>query len=227
MDFEDIIEELLEQIVAAETTDMLSKIGPIVLSLLVAFAMGMLIYFIYTKAFRGVIFNHNFALSLPLMVTLTTIVTLAISSNIALSLGMVGALSIVRYRAAIKDPMDLLFLFWSVTTGITVGANMHYLAVIGAIISIIIILIINHYEPSVTKYILIVHYSGTGIDDELKRILHKRKYKIRAKTLRKEDTEMVVEIVVRNENLSFVDALREQPEVTDVSLVEYSMEFHG
>lgn len=221
------IQELLQQLIIPEPTETLGKIAPILLSLIVAFAMGMLIYYIYSRAFRGVIFNHNFALSLPLMVTLTTIVTLAISSNIALSLGMVGALSIVRYRAAIKDPMDLLFLFWSVTTGITVGANMHYLAVIGALIAILIILIINHYEPSAMKYILILHYSGSGIDDEVKRALHHKKYKIRAKTFRQMDTEMVIELILSNNNLSFVDALRELPSVNDVSLIEYSMEFHG
>lgn len=206
---------------------MVGKITPIIVSLLMAFAMGMLIYFVYSRAFRGVIFNHNFALSLPLMVTLTTVVTLAISSNIALSLGMVGALSIVRYRAAIKDPMDLLFLFWSVTTGITVGASMHYLAVIGAIVAILIILIINHYEPSAMKYILILHYTGGGVDDEVKRALHHKKYKIRAKTFRQNDTEMVIELVLHNNNLAFVDALRELPSVSDVALIEYSMEFHG
>ena len=221
------IEELINQYLQVQTTDLVATITPALYSLLVAFAMGMLIYFIYSRAFRGVVFNHNFALSLPLMVILTTIVTLAISSNIALSLGMVGALSIVRYRAAIKDPMDLLFLFWSVTTGITVGANMHYLAVVGALIAIIIILIINHYEPSLTKYILIVHYSGKGIDDELKRILLNKRYKIRAKTFRKDDTELVAEMVLKNENLSFVDSIRDLPKVSDVSLVEYSMEFHG
>ena len=223
MNFNDLLAPLL----TATTTDAVSKIGPILISLLVAFGMGMLIYYVYSRAFRGVVYSHNFAISLPLMVILTTIVTLAISSNIALSLGMVGALSIVRYRTAIKDPMDLLFLFWSVTTGITVGANMHYLAVFGALVSILTILVISRFQPAEMKYIMILNYDGDGVDDEVKRILNNIRYKIRAKTFRQKDIELAIELVVKRNNLAFLEQLREIKGVSNVALVQYSSEFHG
>src|SRR5512145_248691 len=117
---------------------LLTNAIPALLPLVVSTVFGFLIYFVYSKAFKGVVFNHSFSVSLALMTVLTTVVTLAISSNIALSLGMVGALSIVRYRAAIKDPMDLLFLFWAVTTGITTGARMHHLALFSALMVILV-----------------------------------------------------------------------------------------
>lgn len=207
------------------TTDLMSKVVPLLLALLVSFAMGLLIYFVYTKSFRGVVFNHNFAVSLSLMTTLTTMITLAISSNIALSLGMVGALSIVRYRAAIKDPMDLLFLFWAVTTGITIGANMHYLAFVGALVAILTLVVINRYVPNNKKYILLVHYTGDNVDEEIQRILHKRRYQIKSRTVRKKDVEMAVEVMVKNDNVAFMEDIKKLPEVNDLSLVQYNTEF--
>ena len=120
----------------------LATLSPILVALLVSFALGMLIHYVYQKSFRGVVYNQGFAVSLSVLTILTTMITLAISSNIALSLGMVGALSIVRYRTAIKDPADLIFLFWAVGTGITIGAKLHYLAVVGALIVILMMALV-------------------------------------------------------------------------------------
>ena len=115
----------------------LTTLGPIILALLVSYSLGMLIFYVYQKSFRGVVYNQAFSVSLAVLTILTTMITLAISSNIALSLGMVGALSIVRYRTAIKDPADIIFLFWAVGVGITVGAHLHYLALVGSLIVIL------------------------------------------------------------------------------------------
>ena len=208
-------------------TDLLSRILPILLALFVSLAMGLVIYFIYTRSFRGVVYSQNFAISLALMSTLSAMVTLAISSNIALSLGMVGALSIVRYRAAIKDPLDIMFIFWAVTTGITIGANMHYLAFVGSLIVILALIVIRKFKPDNLKYILLVHYAGQEIDDEIRRLLHKQQYKIKSKTVRKSDVEMAVEIVVKNDNLVFLDSLNQLPGVNDVTLVQYNQEAHS
>src|SRR5512133_1522510 len=112
----------------------LATLTPVIVALVVSFALGMLIHYVYQKSFRGVVYNQGFAVSLAVLTILTTMITLAISSNIALSLGMVGALSIVRYRTAIKDPADLIFLFWAVGSGITIGAKLHYLALVGSLI---------------------------------------------------------------------------------------------
>lgn len=205
----------------------LATLTPIILALLVSFFLGMLIYYVYKRSFRGVVYNEAFALTLSVMTILTTMITLAISSNIALSLGMVGALSIVRYRTAIKDPMDILFLFWAVGTGITVGAKLHYLALVGAIIVILLFLTLNRKVISNDVYILIIHYSGEDVGEELRRIMRSMRYQIKSKTVRKSDVELAVEVVVRGDNTAFMDAIKNLPSVNDVALIQYTGQFNG
>ncbi len=200
---------------------------PVIVPLVVAMAMGVIIYFVYSRSFKGVVFSHSFAVSLALMTILTTVVTLAISSNIALSLGMVGALSIVRYRAAIKDPMDLLFLFWAVTTGITVGAKMHHLAVLSALLVILVLLFINRYVPSSKMYVMIVNYAGDEIDEELRRILRDKHYQIKSKTIRQQDVELAAELRVTRDNFAFLNQVRALPSVSNVTLVQYNGEYNA
>jgi len=217
----------IQDFLAIDFNSALVNALPIILPLLVSALMGGLIYFVYSKAFKGVVFNHSFSVSLALMTILTTVVTLAISSNIALSLGMVGALSIVRYRAAIKDPMDLLFLFWAVTTGITTGARMHYLAFIAAILVIIVLLLINRHDPTSKMYVVIINYTGDDIDEDLRRILRERQFQIKSKTVRKNDGELAAEVRVSRENFAFMNKLRELPSVNNVTLVQYNGEYTG
>jgi hypothetical protein len=207
--------------------DAVMSIVPIIGSLIVAVIMGILIYYVYSKSFRGVIYNHGFAVSLALMTTMTTMITLAISSNIALSLGMVGALSIVRYRTAIKDPMDLIFLFWAVATGITIGAKMHYLAVVCALFVVVVLYFINRPSINQEMFILVVHYSGMDVDNTIRRELHGKRYQIKSKTMRKNDIEMAIEIVVKNNNIAFLENINALPEVNDAVLIQYNGEYHG
>jgi len=210
-----------------DLTGALATLTPIILALLVSFFLGLLIYTVYKRSFRGVVYNETFALTLSVMTILTTMITLAISSNIALSLGMVGALSIVRYRTAIKDPMDILFLFWAVGTGITVGAKLHYLALVGAIIVILLFLTLNRKVISNDVYILIIHYSGDDVGDELRRIMRNIRYQIKSKTVRKSDIELAVEVVVKSDNTTFMDAIKNLPSVNDVALIQYTGQFNG
>lgn len=210
-----------------DLTDALATLTPIILALLVSFFLGLLIYNVYKRSFRGVVYNESFALTLSVMTILTTMITLAISSNIALSLGMVGALSIVRYRTAIKDPIDILFLFWAVGTGITVGAKLHYLALVGAIIVILLFLTLNRKVISNDVYILIIHYSGDDVGDELRRIMRNMRYQIKSKTVRKSDIELAAEVVVRGDNTTFMDAIKNLPSVNDVALIQYTGQFNG
>jgi len=205
----------------------LTTLTPIIFALLVSFSLGLLIYYVYKRTFRGVVYNEAFAITLSVMTILTTMITLAISSNIALSLGMVGALSIVRYRTAIKDPMDILFLFWAVGTGITVGAKFHYLALVGAIIVILLFLTLNRKVISNDVYILIIHYSGEDVGEELRRIMRSMRYQIKSKTVRKSDVELAVEVVVRGDNTAFMDAIKNLPSVNDVALIQYTGQFNG
>jgi len=200
---------------------------PIILALVVAFVLGMLIHYVYQKSFRGVIYNQAFSVSLALLTILTTMITLAISSNIALSLGMVGALSIVRYRTAIKAPADLIFLFWAVGTGITIGAHLHYLAMIGALIVILLLLTIGRRTSTNEVFILIVHYTGDDISGELRRVLLGKRFQIKSKTIRKSNVEMAIEVEVKNNNTAFMDTIKEMPAVTDVSLIQFTGEYNG
>lgn len=199
----------------------------IVLSLLVSLILGLLIYFVYKKSYMGVVYSQTFAMTLVGMTVLICMVTLAISTNIVLSLGMVGALSIVRYRTAIKEPLDLLFLFWAISTGITVGASMYPLALITAGIVIVLIAVLGRRGRGGYVYIMIIHYTGDDIGDEIRRIMRNVKYKIKSKTMRKSVTEMAVEVYVRRNNVVFAEQIRDLVNVEDVTLVQYNGEYNG
>jgi hypothetical protein len=205
----------------------LDTLTPIIVALVASFAIGLLIYYVYQRSFRGVVYNQAFSVSLAVLTILTTMITLAISSNIALSLGMVGALSIVRYRTAIKDPADIIFLFWAVGSGITIGAKLHYLALVGALIVILMLVTIGRKTSTREIYIMIVHYTGDDIAGELRRILHGKRYQIKSKTIRKDNVELAVEIEVKNNNTAFMDAIKNMSAVSDVSLIQFSGEYNG
>ena len=134
-----------------------AKIG---LSLLVALAMGILIYYVYKRFFTGVVYSRSFAVTLVGMCVLTCMVTLAISTNVVISLGMVGALSIVRYRTAVKDPLDLLYLFWAITTGITAGAGMYALVGLTAAVIVVMIAGFASHQDKARVYMMVIHYTG-------------------------------------------------------------------
>lgn len=197
------------------------------LGLLTALIMGILIYFVYRKFYTGVIFSRSFAVTLVGMTVLTAMVTLAISSNIVISLGMVGALSIVRFRTAIKDPMDLLYLFWAITTGITSGAQMYLLVLVAAVVMIVMIVLFYHKQQKGRIYILVVHYTGDSTGDNVIRALGKIKYFIKSKTLRKDKTELAIEVFCKNNDTFFMEKIRALDGVTDSTLIQYNGEYHG
>ena len=175
----------------------------------------------------GVVFSRTFAVTLVGMTVLTCMVTLAISTNVVISLGMVGALSIVRFRTAIKDPMDLLYLFWAITTGITAGAGMYVLALLAAAIMILMIVLFYHKQQRGKIYIAVIHYTGDQAGDEVIRCFGKRKYFVKSKTMRKEKTEMAVELYCRQNDMDFMEKIRSIEDVEDVTLIQYNGEYHG
>lgn len=220
--------DIILNFLQADFSGAMAVLAPVMLALLASFALGILIYYVYQLSFRGVVYNQAFSVSLALLTILTTMITLAISGNIALSLGMVGALSIVRYRTAIKDPADIIFLFWAVGSGITIGAKLHYLAFVGAIVVILMLLTIGRKTTSREIFILIVHYSGegTGVEDDVRRIIRANRFQIKSKTVRKDTVELAVEIVVKNNNTAFMEALKNLPSVNDVALIQYEGEYN-
>ena len=205
----------------------LSTILTIMIDLFVALLMGLLIYYIYKKYYKGVVYSKNFAMTLVGMTVLTCMVTLAISTNIVISLGMVGALSIVRYRTAIKEPLDLMYMFWAITTGITVGASMYILAVLAAVIMIVLILIFSRGSGRRRSYIMVVNYTGNETSDQILRCMGRTKYTVRSKVLRYEDAEMTLQVDCKTDNLAFAERIKTLSHVKDVTLVEINGEYHG
>ena len=199
----------------------------ILTALVAALLLGALIYLVYRKFYAGVVFSRTFAVTLVGMTVLTCMVTLAISTNVVISLGMVGALSIVRFRTAIKDPMDLLYLFWSITTGITAGAGMYVLALLAAAIMILMIVLFYHKQQRGKIYIAVIHYTGDQAGDEVIRCFGKRKYFVKSKTMCKEKTEMAVELYCRQNDMDFMEKIRSIEDVEDVTLIQYNGEYHG
>ena len=199
----------------------------IALGLITAVLMGAVIYFVYSKFYVGVIYSRSFAITLVGMTALTAMVTLAISTNIVISLGMVGALSIVRFRTAVKDPLDLLYLFWAITTGITAGAGMYLLVVVTAVVMIAMVVIFYNKQQKGRIYIAVVHYVGDEAGDNVIRAFGKMKYFIKSKTVRKGKTEMAVEVYCKDNDTFFLEKIRDVDGVEDATLIQYNGEYHG
>lgn len=204
-----------------------ASITTILLGLITALVMGAVIYVVYSKFYVGVIYSRSFAVTLVGMTILTTMVTLAISTNIVISLGMVGALSIVRFRTAVKDPLDLLYLFWAITTGITSGAGMYMLVLLTAAVMIGMIVLFYHKQQKGRIYILVVHYETQEAGDNVLRAFGNMKYFVKSKTTRKEKTEMAVEVYCKNNDMFFMDKISHIEGVDDATLIQYNGEYHG
>ena len=198
-----------------------------VIAMVLAVILGLCIYKIYGIYFGGVVFSSAFAVTLVGMTVLSCMLTLAISSNIVISLGMIGALSIVRYRTAIKDPMDLLYLFWAISVGITLGAGLYVLAIGTMVIMLFIVHLFYNRKKKGTIFILVVHYISQDAGDEIIRIIHKMKHQLKSKTIRGEVTELTMELVCRTDNTVFLEQIQAVEGVQDATLIQYNGEYHG
>ena len=178
--------------------DQLSNFTPmnVVIALIVALAAGLVIATVYKKTFRGVLYSPSFSLTLILLCLVTTPVVMAIGSNVALSMGMVGALSIVRFRTAVKDPLDTAYMFWAITMGILVGSNAYVIAIVALLGIAVILLAISYFRlRSPNGYLLVVHYDDEAqvdIENTLKRSV--KFYRLRSKTVTRSGAEMTVEV---------------------------------
>jgi hypothetical protein len=221
------VRDFIKNSVLNSDTYLQVDVWKIALSLFTALILGILIYLVYRKYYAGVVFSKSFAVTLIGMCVLTCMVTLAISTNIVISLGMVGALSIVRFRTAVKDPLDLFYLFWSITGGITAGAGMYALTIIASII-VIIMLAIFYSKPSKGNvYVAVIHYEGTETGDEIIRAFGRNKHFIKSKTMRGDIIEMAVEVFSKDKDLVFEERIRDIPKVKDITLIQYNGEYNG
>ncbi|MCD7834086.1 MAG: DUF4956 domain-containing protein [Lachnospiraceae bacterium] len=196
-------------------------------AMLLAVILGILINRIYAHYFGGVVYSNSFAVTLVGMTVLTAMLTLAISNNIVISLGMVGALSIVRYRTAIKDPMDLLYLFWSISIGITLGAGMYALAAMTMVVMLFVIHVFYRKRKKGAIYILVVHYETSGTGDEILRELRKIRHQLKSKTIRGSQTELTMELYCNTDNMVFLEHIEALDYVKDATLIQYNGEYHG
>lgn len=192
-----------------------------------ALVIGLFIFVIYKKTFSGVMYSTGFAMSLIGLSLVTTLVIMAVTSNVVLSLGMVGALSIVRFRAAIKEPMEIVFLFWSLAVGIVIGAGMIPLAVIGSIvIGLILVLFVNKKFRN-TPYILIVKCEDEKAEDKAMNLIEKSvdQFIVKSKTVNDSGVELTAEIRVKNTATDFVNRINDVKGVSDATLVTYNGDY--
>ncbi len=198
-----------------------------VIALVFALVIGLFIFLIYKKTFRGVMYSTGFAMSLVGLSLVTTLVIMAVTSNIVLSLGMVGALSIVRFRAAIKEPMEIVFLFWALAAGIVVGAGMIPLAVVGSVIIGIILLLFVSKKILNTPYILIVNCADETAEKTVKEIVEKAagKFAVKSKTVNDAGIELTMELRLKDEATDFVNQINDVSGVSGATLVSYNGEY--
>ncbi len=216
MDWQQFISEFLNPSVTYETL----TIDRVVLALVMSFLINLLIFYIYRKTFKGVIYNRQFNVGLVLTGLVVTLVVLPISSNIALSLGMVGALSIIRFRTAIKDPKDIVFTFWTITVGIICGAGLYMIALVGVpIIAVMLFVLERTRLKGPEPYLLVVHYISDA-EEAIQAALPK--HRVRSRTVTPEGIELMSEIRLNPKDMLKVDDLLKIKGVKDASIVSYT-----
>ena len=194
----------------------------ILISLAIAFALGLLIYFIYKKTYRGVLYSHSFNISLIMLSMVTTLIIMCISSAPALSLGMVGALSIVRFRSAIKDPIDTVYMFWAVGEGLALGAGFYDVAVIaGLIVGILMIVVTSVKGRNSLPYLLILHYHETASQPVMGMVKKIPGARLMSKTVQRDGIELTLEVRLRQEETGFVDKFLRVEGVYDATLITH------
>ena len=193
-------------------------------ALILSFAIGLFIWFIYKKTFAGVIYSATFNLSLIAMTMITTLIILGVTSNVVLSLGMVGALSIVRFRSAIKDPIDIMFLFWAISEGILCGAGLIPLALIGAPIIGVLLVVFASKKDRSDPYLLIVRFTDPAAEKKLADQIQKavKFCRIKSKTMTGgSGMELIFEVRLKEGDTSFVQKLSDTGSVSFASLVSF------
>ena len=199
-----------------------------IIALLLAFVVGLFIMQVYKKTFKGVMYSESFAISLLALCLITTLIILAVTSNVVLSLGMVGALSIVRFRSAIKEPIDIAYLFWSISAGIVIGAGLIPLAIIASIfIGIVMILFVNKKTTN-NPYILVINCSDDDSENNALNLLSKsvEKYNVKSKTVSPVNgVEITVEVGLKKNTTKFVNAISKLDGISNVVLVSYNGDY--
>lgn len=223
MTFNDIFKSsFLENVSSISILDM-------VLTIVLSFGIGLFIFLIYKKTYRGVMYSAGFGTTLIALTMITAIVILAVTSNVVLSLGMVGALSIVRFRTAIKDPLDIVFLFWSIGAGIILAAGMIPLAVIGSVCIGMILLIFVNKTSNTHPYMVVLSCADHDAEVKAKEFLAKNVIRTttKSKSAVKGATELNIEVRLKEDDTDFINILSEMPGVNSAVIVSYNGDYMG
>ena len=223
MTFNDIFKSsFLENVTSVSLLDM-------TMALLLAFALGLFIYFVYKKTFAGVMYSSSFGVTLIALTMITTLVILAVTSNVVLSLGMVGALSIVRFRTAIKEPLDIAFLFWPIAVGIVLAAGLIPLAVFGSAVIGVVLLVFVNKKSHTNPYIVVLQCEDHESEVRAKDYLDQKTKRcvVKSKSAQKCLVELNLEIRLRDDNTDFINELADLPQVKSAVLVSYNGDYMG
>lgn len=223
MTFSDIFKSsFLENVTSVTLLDMVLALG-------LSFAIGLFIFLIYKKTYAGVMYSSSFGVTLVALTMITTLVILAVTSNVVLSLGMVGALSIVRFRTAIKEPMDIAFLFWSIAVGIVLAAGMIPLAVFGSVIIGLVLLVFANHKDMSNPYIVVLSVDGHDSEKAAIDYLQQnvKRCTVKSKTARKGAVELNLEVRLKEDNTDFVNTLADMNGVNSAVLVSYNGDYMG
>ncbi len=200
------------------------SVTTILVTLLTAAVCGAVIYLVYRFFNRSVIYNENFNILVILTTVVTSFVIMTISSNVVLSLGMVGALSIVRFRAAVKDPLDIGFLFWGIAAGITAGAQLYWVALLGTAVIAVLYILITIFRKEKKSYLLIVRYDSAS-EMNVNGVLGGVKYRLKNKTQTGNKVELTVEVKIKKNDTTYLSRFNAIDGVDSVTLLEYSGEY--
>ena len=220
MTFQDIFKSsFLENISSISILDM-------AIAMVLAFLLGLFIFFIYKKSYSGVMYSASFGVTLSLI---TTLLIMTVVSNIVLSLGMVGALSIVRFRTAIKEPMDIAFLFWAIAVGIVLAAGLIPLAVFGSIFIGAVLFAFSKKKTADSPYILVVHCESSEIEEQTRAFVKSqvRRLNLKSKSVDGGCVELNYEVRLKEDSSAFVNELEAMPGVSRVVLVSYNGDYMG
>lgn len=223
MTFQDVFKSsFIENVSSISILDM-------ALTMLLAFGVGVFIFLIYKKTYAGVMYSSSFGVTLVAITMITSLVILAVTSNVVLSLGMVGALSIVRFRTAIKEPLDIAFLFWAIGVGIVLAAGMIPLAVFGSLFIGIIILLFASHKDSGNPYIVVLECVGNESEEAALNFLmqHTKRCVVKSKTAKKDQVELNLEVRLRDTDTGFVNELAAMEGVRSAVLVSYNGDYMG
>lgn len=223
MSFNDIFKSnFLENVTSVSILDM-------AIALVLAFGLGLFIFLVYKKTYSGVMYSASFGTTLVALTMITTVIILAVTSNVVLSLGMVGALSIVRFRTAIKEPLDIAFLFWSIAVGIVLAAGMIPLAVVGSVIIGVILLVFVNRKAHKNPYIVVIRCDGHDSETKAKAFLDSKTERcvVKSKTAQAGSVELNTEIRLKDDNTDFVNELAGMDGVESAVLVSYNGDYMG